>query len=367
MKKQPLSIQEIIQHPEVYVYGGGTTGADCVSLLQEKGAAVRGVLDYSCNIDNKIHGVAMLRPDDFTVNQQTKQNALVIVGVFNAYVFVPDLMERLSSNGWVNTLSFLDFHSLFSAELGDRYWLTSRSFYDENEEAIKSAQGIWADSKSTTLFESVVKFRKSGDYNKLPPVDFDCQYFPPDIPAWSNRLRIVDCGAFDGDTIRQMENLSLSVDAYAGFEPDQVNYKKLAGQVAETKAVKGARFLWPCGVWSHCHQVKFASGTGTSSAISQDGDATIQCVAIDEALHDFSPNLIKMDIEGAEYMALLGASRCIQQCRPGLAICLYHLPDHLWTIPLLVKSWNLGYDIYLRCHCYGSFELVLYAIPNTVK
>jgi hypothetical protein len=87
-------------------------------------------------------------------------------------------------------------------------------------------------------------------------------------------------------------------------------------------------------------------------------------VSIDDALHGFSPNFIKMDIEGAELAALLGARRTIHDCRPGLAICLYHHPAHLWQIPNLIRSWNLDYRFYLRVHSNNGFELVMYAVPN---
>jgi hypothetical protein len=90
----------------------------------------------------------------------------------------------------------------------------------------------------------------------------------------------------------------------------------------------------------------------------------IQCTALDEALPSFGPTVVKMDIEGAEHAALLGAARSIQTHRPGLAICLYHEPAHLWEIPFLIQSWNLSYRMYLRSHCYSGFDLVLYAIPN---
>jgi hypothetical protein len=85
---------------------------------------------------------------------------------------------------------------------------------------------------------------------------------------------------------------------------------------------------------------------------------------LDDALTGFKPNLIKMDVEGAEYAALLGARRTIEQNRPGLAICLYHSPAHLWQIPALIQSWDLGYRFFLRAHYYNGFDLVMYAVSS---
>jgi hypothetical protein len=111
-------------------------------------------------------------------------------------------------------------------------------------------------------------------------------------------------------------------------------------------------------------QVRFSSGQGTGSHASSAGDTVIQCVALDEALPIFRPNLIKMDIEGAEYAALWGARQLIAEHRPGLAICLYHRPEHLWQIPLLVRQLTGGGGSYfLRPHGWNGFELVLYWMP----
>jgi hypothetical protein len=99
----------------------------------------------------------------------------------------------------------------------------------------------------------------------------------------------------------------------------------------------------------------------SGSNISNSGVNIVQCVAIDQCISDFKPTYIKMDIEGAEYDALLGAKDTICTWKPNLAICLYHKPTDLYRIPLLISSWGLGYKFYLRMYNYSAFELVLYA------
>ena len=69
-----------------------------------------------------------------------------------------------------------------------------------------------------------------------------------------------------------------------------------------------------------------------------------------------------MDIEGAEIEALQGAQNTIKKYKPTLAISLYHKPEHLFTIPLLINSWNLGYKFYIRSHGNNLLETVLYCV-----
>jgi hypothetical protein len=85
---------------------------------------------------------------------------------------------------------------------------------------------------------------------------------------------------------------------------------------------------------------------------------------LDDVLSDFIPTFIKMDIEGAEYEALLGAKKMIQNYRPDLAISVYHSIIDFCRIPLLINGWNLGYKFYLRCHEVSNQEIVLYASCN---
>jgi hypothetical protein len=82
-----------------------------------------------------------------------------------------------------------------------------------------------------------------------------------------------------------------------------------------------------------------------------------------EALPAFAPNLIAMDIEGAEPGTMRDACRLIARHRPGLAISVYHTPGHLWQIPLPPHDWNLSDRFYLRGHVHDSFDLMLYALP----
>ena len=84
-------------------------------------------------------------------------------------------------------------------------------------------------------------------------------------------------------------------------------------------------------------------------------------VSIDDVLPSFRPSFIKMDIEGAEIEGLIGARRTIAEFKPDLGICVYHASDHLWKIPLLIKSWDLPYTFHLRSHGNNGFDLVLYA------
>ena len=69
-----------------------------------------------------------------------------------------------------------------------------------------------------------------------------------------------------------------------------------------------------------------------------------------------------MDIEGAEYQAILGAKKIIDKYKPKLAICVYHKPEDIWELPWLIHKINQEYKFYLRHYSFGDVETVLYAL-----
>ena len=97
--------------------------------------------------------------------------------------------------------------------------------------------------------------------------------------------------------------------------------------------------------------------------VSQNGDIQIEVDTIDNILNGQEATYIKMDVEGAELLSLMGAEETIRKYKPKLAICVYHRFDDLLTIPKYIKSLSSEYKFYLRAHDKPYFfDLVLYAI-----
>ena len=86
---------------------------------------------------------------------------------------------------------------------------------------------------------------------------------------------------------------------------------------------------------------------------------------MDELFQEDNPTYIKMDIEGAEEEALTGATRIIRERAPILAICVYHRFDHLWKLPLLMRSLSEEYRFHMRPHADACWDLVCYAVPRS--
>ena len=359
-------------HPNTIVYGAGKTGRKVFRILIEHGIDVICFFDQTAQPGDYWHGVPVLQPDA-TLPTAQKQQSAVVLALHNREVEVPLVIERLRNMGYTRFVTLFELYDYFAQELGaSYYWLMARSHYRQFIQAITSTMSLWADQASRDLYAAIVRFRLLGDYAVSPRPDNLHQYFPPELPAWASPMRLVDCGAFDGDSIMRLLQAAYPMEAVAAFEPDEQNFHSLSQNIRSNKALANVT-CWPCGVYSHTTQLRFEAGQGEGSRLSSEGAVIVQCVSLDEALPHFKPTLIKMDIEGAEFEALLGATQTIRSYRPGLAISLYHRPEHLWQIPLyLHRLCNGGgdsrrYRFFLRIHGHNDFELVVYAIPRGVK
>jgi len=354
------------EHPTVILYGAGNVGHDVHAILTQSGGTVRCFLDRHAQPGAQWQGAPIFSPDDNPLTPEECASLPVIVTIFNRDTDILQIAQTLTGLGYGPCISFVDFHARFPQTLGDRFWLTGRDYYAAYAPAIAEAESLWADETSQRLYTALIEFRQTGDYARLPQPQGD-QYFFHDIPGWppATPLRFVDCGAYDGDTLTALANTGLPVGAIAGFEPDLVSFRQLAERARTYNPMpQDGIALWPCGVTARTEQLAFVAGHGEGSYLGTEGNTVIQCVALDDVLYSFCPNLIKMDIEGAEPDALQGAREIIARYRPGLAVCVYHRPNHLWEILLSLHHWRLDYQFYLRCHAQNSFDVVLYAVPT---
>ncbi|MGE8288232.1 MAG: FkbM family methyltransferase [Stenotrophomonas sp.] len=107
---------------------------------------------------------------------------------------------------------------------------------------------------------------------------------------------------------------------------------------------------------------------GATSVGAGDGPGErIATITLDDyvaqhALHRV--DLIKMDIEGSEIPALLGAVQTIRRFRPKLALCLYHKWDDVLTIPRFIAGLGIPYRFNFKwVQLPQGWEAVLLAQP----
>ena len=223
---------------------------------------------------------------------------------------------------------------------------------------------LFADEESIDTYERCLRAHFLRDYTNCPQTDAQEQYFDAEVPLAKGFTRFVDCGAYVGDTLQTLCHRQ-HIEAVAAFEPDAENFARMS-RIFDEELCEHIDYaiLFPCGVAGGTSIQSFEPAGGSGS-ITSEGSVHIQTVALDQALKKFAPTFIKMDIEGAEFDALHGARRTIQEYVPDLAVCVYHIIDDFYRIPLLLHSWNPQYRFYLRTHSSCCMETVLYATEGS--
>ncbi len=88
------------------------------------------------------------------------------------------------------------------------------------------------------------------------------------------------------------------------------------------------------GLWNKNTTLSFEDNNGEMSQITFDkknlkSTTSIKTITIDSIYKNLNKKIdyIKMDIEGAEIEAILGAQNCIKECKPKFVIASYHIRD----------------------------------------
>lgn len=238
--------------------------------------------------------------------------------------------------------------------------LEAKKFYSDSER-INNVSSLLFDEKSRIVLQGMINFRITHNFDDFPPVSEDDQYFPKEIVEIKKDEVFVDCGAYMGDTERVFYHLSKKIyNKIVCFEPESDNFSALKKHASNHKNV----VLIKKGVWNITTSLHFA-GESASGKIEENvtNGIVISVVALDDVVECKDATFIKMDIEGAEYNALLGMRNIIKNNRPKLAICIYHSDEDMLRLIELVHSFDSNYKLYVRQHCRDYTETVLYAIP----
>lgn len=233
------------------------------------------------------------------------------------------------------------------------------------KDVIREAFSLYSDDSSRYEFYAQVKLRSLGAFEDLPDPVLHETFFPVDLWRDSSPETFVDCGAFTGDTLKSfLASYGKKYSNYIAIEPDPASYAKLVGFIQSLPDYQQEKIIpYKLAVGSHNGKVYFDAQGTASSSIGQ-GNELIDSVRLDDLLFDFRPTMIKMDIEGEEINALLGARNTTLRNHPMLAISAYHRQDHLWQIPRLIRSISDQYTLFLRPHQLEGWDLICYAIPE---
>jgi FkbM family methyltransferase len=238
----------------------------------------------------------------------------------------------------------------------------------DQADAVQRTAHVWADEESYRLYTAILNWFVTLDSDAVPaPLPAAATYFPSGLEFRTDEV-FVDCGAFDGDTVRRFVTVSHGrYRSIVAVEPDPRAFMSLSACAANlewTSAINAA-------VGAERGSMPFlASGEPSSHASS----AGAQGLAVGGELIDVDvirlddlvprPTYVKMDIEGFEREALEGARDLLSGGDTAFAITLYHRMSDLWQLPFFIHECAPDLRLYLRHYAEDWAETICYAIPG---
>jgi len=364
----------------IALYGAGSSGIAFLYFLRRIGVEPTCFLDANpMKSGTMCEGLPVRPPEDSACHEKDK--ALVIVcintdGIRYCKSFDEALRvgghhavyDKLHGLGYKNVIDYTFFrkcHELFHQEQYNAPSCSDVLLMLEHEEEIEQVYNCLSDELSREVYAKIVRFRMIDDTLHIPTQPQTDQYFEPEFYQPSPAAAFVDCGAFDGISLRTFMKINgLAFDSYYGLEPDPDNYQKLSAYIKQLSDNLRKRMRCePKAAWCKEAQIHFYNLSGPGSFVADIGQKNVETTTIDHLLAGKKATFIKMNIEGAEKEALFGARQTICHFMPELAVAGYHRTDDLWRIPLQVLSYVSDYRVYLRSYM-NHISFVYYFLPR---
>jgi FkbM family methyltransferase len=157
---------------------------------------------------------------------------------------------------------------------------------------------------------------------------------------------VLDCGANIGTFTR--EALNAGASKVIAIEPAPENLECLrrnfSPEISSGKVIVYAKGVWDKDDWLELH-IHHDNAAADSFLIPSDKSTKtaekLPLTTIDKMVGELKldrVDFIKMDIEGAEPKALMGARGTLARHHPKLSISVYHAPDHPETVPRVIRE-----------------------------
>jgi len=358
---------EVFPDDMIVLVGAGRQGKVALQGLRRAGIEPLAFADINPALwHSSVGGVEVLSEEEAAARYGYR--AVFVVTVWNAWGRgkLARIRERLHLMNCPRVVSLINLFWKFPDAFLPYFCIDLPEKTREHAEEILAAYALWADESSRRQYLAELQWRLFLDFSHLTGRTPYEQYFPDDLFTLTDSEVFVDCGAYDGDTLRSF--FAKKMDAFRhieAIEADSRNFSRLTQYVTSLPDKMANRIgLHEVALGATWGTVNFDESGTRSSTVCSEGPSRIDAAPLDGLLGEHRPTYIKMDIEGSEYEALEGSRDTIRRWVPVLAISVYHRPEDMWRIPLLLAGLSDDYRLYLRPHKLVCWDLLCYAVPG---
>jgi len=339
----------------VVLFGAAKLSPHFIKYFVNKGTQILSLSDNDKNkIGKKLFRLMIINKKDAL--KKFGKNIQVVV----TSVHYEEIIQKLKKIGFCNVFNPMYFFTLDSKFFNLLTWKNNINSIFKNKKKIKLVFSFFKDEESKKVYINIIRFRLTFDisvFNKIK--DNNSEYFDKKIIKLSPKEVFLDGGAYDGDTIKMFIKKSKNIfNKIYAFEPDDKNFiqlNKYINKLSDERIIS-----YKIGLGKIKEKLHFTNEGNLQSKITNKSKILIKILPID-FLKDIIFTYIKLDIEGFEKQALIGAIKTINKYKPKLAICVYHNIEDLWEIPYLINKVNKNYKFYLRHYTNFLFDTICYA------
>jgi FkbM family methyltransferase len=174
---------------------------------------------------------------------------------------------------------------------------------------------------------------------------------------------VLDCGAHYGVFVRKALDLGAAVVVAIEVAPENAECLR---RTFSAEIAQGRVIVHPKGVWDRDGEFilkRSVKSWGHRVIEGEDEEGLrVPLTTIDAIVAELElprVDFIKMDIEGAERRAILGAAETLAEFRPRMAVAAYHREDDLDALPAAALAPQPDYEICLSGVGAGKGNLTL--------
>lgn len=343
--QQIQKIRELFSGKPLILCGAGTIGDSVAQLLTRYHVKVNCFCDKSKSGVQKNNGIPIISPHQM-ISQYSDANIIVC-----SVNYKEEIIQELICLG-------IPAEQIYCRDTLHLHEMVYEDFIPHLAGYQRTYSLLQDDMSKKILLERIKCYLLS---SPITSSNTERQYFDPEIITLQPEEIFVDGGMYTGDTA--LSFFQFSNDRYRhyyGFEPDERNF-----QTAEENLQRRVNLtLVKKGLWDQKARLAFSGNLASGSRLGEGEEGNfVEVTALDTFFQGREvPTFIKMDIEGAEKKALIGAKELIRSHKPKLAICAYHKVEDIYTLPELIKTFRDDYRFYLRHYSDTIYETVLYAV-----
>ncbi len=336
----------------IFLYGTGNGGDKIFSALEKYGVTLTGVFASDGFVrDRYYHDYHVRAYSD--IRSEYGDDIIVLLAFGTTLPDVTEFIELLDGR---HELIIPDV-PLYGGDLFDM------EYFLNHQDRINHVHDLFTDEKSQKIFRDAINFRLTGKYcylSETEPMEDSLK----ELFGMKRISSVLDGGAFRGDSTEIFASV-FSPDSIIAVEADPRTFLKLKNY-ADAEIRSEVEYI-NAALWDRDGVLEYTSsgsrGSGESGRNRRAKNASVVSRSIDSIIGDRKIDFIKLDIEGAESLALDGACETLRTHEPDLAVSLYHRTDDILELTERIRGTLPGHRLYLRrVPCIPMWDLTLYAV-----